>query len=61
LERYLLVQPSLTEHGPEFGLPELGITLGFVGMFLLAYGMFARTFPMLSPRLTAKAMVVTHH
>jgi hypothetical protein len=61
LERYLLVQPSLTEHGPAFGLPEFGITLGFVGMFLLAYGLFARTFPMLSPRLSAKAMVVTHH
>jgi hypothetical protein len=61
LERYLLVQPSLTEHGPAFGLPEFGITLGFLGMFLLAYGLFARTFPMLSPRLTAKAMVVTHH
>jgi Ni/Fe-hydrogenase subunit HybB-like protein len=61
LERYLLVQPSLTEHGPAFGLPEFGITLGFVGMFLLAYGLFARTFPMLSPRLTAKAMVTTHH
>jgi Ni/Fe-hydrogenase subunit HybB-like protein len=60
-ERYLLVQPSLTEHGPAFGLPELGITLGFLGLFLLAYGLFAKTFPMLSPRLTAKAMVVTHH
>jgi Ni/Fe-hydrogenase subunit HybB-like protein len=61
LERYLLVQPSLTEQGPVFGLPEFGISLGFVGMFLLAYGLFARTFPMLSPRLTAKAMVTTHH
>jgi Ni/Fe-hydrogenase subunit HybB-like protein len=61
LERYLLVQPSLTERGPAFGLPEFGITLMFLGLFLLAYGLFARTFPMLSPRLTAKAMVVTHH
>lgn len=60
-ERYLLVQPSLTEHGPALGLPEFGITIGFLGLFLFAYGMFARTFPMLSPRLTAKAMVVTHH
>jgi Ni/Fe-hydrogenase subunit HybB-like protein len=61
LERYLLVQPSLTEQGPMFGLPELGITVGFVGLFMLAYGLFARTFPMLSPRMTAKALVVTHH
>jgi Ni/Fe-hydrogenase subunit HybB-like protein len=60
-ERYLLVQPSLTERGPAFGMPELGITLMFLGLFLLAYGFFAKTFPMLSPRLTAKAMVVTHH
>ncbi|HWP37448.1 MAG TPA: NrfD/PsrC family molybdoenzyme membrane anchor subunit [Gemmatimonadales bacterium] len=51
LERYLLVQPSLTEHGPEFGLPEVGVTMGFLGLFLLAYGWFARSFPMVSPRL----------
>jgi Ni/Fe-hydrogenase subunit HybB-like protein len=61
LERYLLVQPSLTEQGPTLGLPEFGITLGFVGLFLFAYGTFAKTFPMLSPRLTDKAMVITHH
>ena len=61
LERYLLVQPSLTEHGPAFGLPEFGITAGFLGLFLLAYGVFASVFPMVSPRLTKKAMVVTHH
>ncbi len=60
-ERYLLVQPSLTEHGPAFGLPEFGITLLFLGLFLLAYGLFAKAFPMLSPRLTAKAMVASHH
>jgi len=61
LERYLLVQPSLTEGGPQFGLPELGITAGFLGLFLLAYGLFARTFPMLSPRLTARGVLLTHH
>ncbi|HXW97211.1 MAG TPA: hypothetical protein VEI47_06460 [Gemmatimonadales bacterium] len=52
LERYLLVLPSITrEPGPAFGLAELGPTLGFLGLFLLCYGWFARTFPMVSPRL----------
>lgn len=52
LERYLLVMPSVThEPGPVFGMPELGPTLGFLGLFLLAYGYFGRTFPMVSPRL----------
>lgn len=61
LERYLLVQPSLTELGPEFGVPEIGISLGFLGLFLFAYGLFARTFPMVSPRLLAKAEATGHH
>ena len=52
LERYLLVMPSVTVlPGPTFGLPELGPTLAFAGLFLLSYGLFGRTFPMLSPRL----------
>ena len=52
LERYLLVTPSVTElAGPSIGLPEVGPLLGFLGCFLLVYGIFARTFPMLSPRL----------
>ncbi len=52
LERYLLVVPSVTaEPGPVFGLPELGPTVMFLGLFLLTYGLFARTFPMVSPRL----------
>jgi hypothetical protein len=52
LERYLLVLPSVTrEAGPVFGLPELGPTLAFLGLFLYCYGRFARTFPMVSPRL----------
>jgi len=57
LERYLLVAPSVTaEPGPVFGLPELGPLLMFLGAFLLAYGVFARTFPMVSPRLAAIAL-----
>jgi len=52
LERFLLVMPSVTVlPGPTFGLPELGPTLGFAGLFLFSYGLFGRTFPMLSPRL----------
>ncbi len=52
LERYLLVTPSVTPTpGPVFGLAEVGPLLGFLGCFLLAYGLFARTFPMVSPRL----------
>jgi Ni/Fe-hydrogenase subunit HybB-like protein len=61
LERYLLVQPSLVEHGPTFGLPEIGVTIGFLGLFLLAYGLFARTFPMVSPRLAARARESGYH
>jgi hypothetical protein len=52
LERYLLVMPSITPlPGPAFAVPELGPTLLFAGLFLLSYALFARTFPMLSPRL----------
>jgi hypothetical protein len=52
LERYLLVMPSVTVlPGPTFGLPELGPTLAFAGLFLFSYGLFGRSFPMLSPRL----------
>ena len=52
LERYLLVLPSVTkEHGPVFGLPELGPTLLMLGLFLFCYAVFARRFPMISPRL----------
>jgi hypothetical protein len=52
LERYLLVLPSITaEHGPPFGMPEVGATLLLGGLFILCYSLFARTFPMVSPRL----------
>ena len=57
LERYLLVTPSVTiEAGPMFGIPEAGPLLAFLGCFLLAYGIFARTFPMVSPRLAQIAL-----
>jgi len=52
LERYLMVTPSITlESGPVFGLPELGPLLLFGGLFFFCYAVFARVFPMVSPRL----------
>ncbi|HEX9727383.1 MAG TPA: NrfD/PsrC family molybdoenzyme membrane anchor subunit [Gemmatimonadales bacterium] len=60
LERFLQVQPSLVA-SPPLGLPEVGISVGFLGLFLLAYGLFARTFPMVSPRLAERALATIHH
>ena len=60
VERYLLIQPSLTESGPAFGLAEIGVSAGFLGLFLLAYGLFAHAFPLVSPRLVAEAGARTH-
>jgi len=48
LERFLLVVPSIWESAElPLGLPEFGIGLGFLGLFLTAYLWFVRTFPML--------------
>jgi hypothetical protein len=60
LERFLQVQPSLVAR-PQLGLPEIGISLGFLGLFLMAYGLFARAFPMVSPRLAQEALESAHH
>jgi hypothetical protein len=52
LERYLLVMPSVTTaSGPTFGIAGAGATFVFAGLYLLTYALFARTFPMVSPRL----------
>ena len=52
LERYLMVMPSVSEeNGPRFGMPELAPTALFLGLFLMTYALWARTFPMISPRL----------
>jgi len=52
LERYLLVLPSVSPlPRPVFDLPEIGPTLLFIGLYLFSYALFARTFPMISPRL----------
>lgn len=61
LERYLLVEPSAVEQPPVFGVPEIGITLGFLGLFLFCYGVFARTFPLISPRHAEAAARLVHH
>lgn len=64
LERYLLIVPSITAaDGPLFGLPEIAPTLLFAGLYLLMYTLFARTFPMVSPRLAEITLLreVGHH
>jgi len=62
LERYLMVMPSVTAlEGPAFGLPELGPTLLMLGLFLHAYGLFARAFPMVSPRLAEITVMAERH
>ena len=57
LERYLEVVPSLSAGaGPAIGVPEIGVTLLFGGLFLLAFGWFAARYPMVSPRLAADTL-----
>ena len=57
LERYLEVVPSINGGaGPAIGVPEIGLTLFFGGLFLLAYGWFAARYPMISPRLAADTL-----
>jgi uncharacterized membrane protein YkgB len=47
-ERFMLIIPSLWNHeGFPLGLTEVGMGLGFAGLFLLAYTWYARTFPLL--------------
>ncbi|MBM4187334.1 MAG: hypothetical protein FJ206_08490 [Gemmatimonadetes bacterium] len=59
VERYLLVLPSVTaEHGPVFGLPEVGPTALMLGLFLLCHALFARRFPMISPRLALTTLTI---
>jgi hypothetical protein len=62
LERYLEVVPSINGGaGPAIGLPELGITALFGGLYLLAIAWFAGKYPMLSPRLAADTLEREHH
>jgi hypothetical protein len=62
LEKYLLITPSVNHGaGPAIGLVEVGVTAGYLGIFLLAYAWFAGTFPMLSPRLARLALAAEAH
>jgi hypothetical protein len=64
LERYLLIVPSITAaDGPMVGAAEVAPTLLFAGLYLLAYALFARAFPMVSPRLAEITLLreVGHH
>ena len=45
LERYLLVFPSLTPAHIAVGYIEVGVPLGVLGAFMLSYGWFTTTFP----------------
>lgn len=61
LERYLEVVPSINHGaGPAIGVPELGVTLLFFGLFLLSLGWFGGRYPMLSPRLAAETLEREH-
>jgi hypothetical protein len=62
LERYLEIVPSINGGaGPAIGLPELGVTLLFAGLFLLSLGWFAARYPMVSPRLATDTLERERH
>jgi len=62
LERYLEIVPSINGGaGPAIGLPEIGVTLLFGGLFLLSFGWFGARYPMLSPRLAADTLERERH
>src|SRR2546430_2306740 len=62
LERYLEIVPSINDGaGPAIGLPEVGVTLLFGGLFLLSFGWFGARYPMLSPRLAADTLERERH
>jgi hypothetical protein len=57
LERYLEIIPSVNRGlGPALGLPEIGTTLFFAGLFFLSFAWFAGRYPIVSPRLAADAL-----
>ena len=62
LERYLEVVPSINNGaGPAIGVPELGVTALFAGLYLLSIAWFAARRPMLSPRLAADTLARESH
>ncbi|HXQ29945.1 MAG TPA: hypothetical protein VN848_11850 [Gemmatimonadales bacterium] len=61
LERYLEVVPSINGGGgPAIGIPELGTTLLYAGLFVLAFAWFAGRYPIVSPRLAADTLAREH-
>ncbi len=57
IERYLEVIPAVNHGaGPAIGLPEVGTTLFFGGLFFLSWAWFAGRYPIISPRLAADAL-----
>lgn len=52
-DRYVFTMPSMVQEAPRLplGWPELLVTAGFFGLWGLAYAWFARTYPIVSPRL----------
>jgi len=62
LERYLEVVPAINHGaGPAIGLPEIGVTLFFGGLFFMSWAWFARKYPIISPRLAADALEREQH
>ncbi len=57
VERYMLIVPSLWEGegGLPFGIPEIGVGLGFLGLFLAAYTWYLSRFPVLPSPATLAA------
>jgi hypothetical protein len=58
LERFLLATPQVLE-GREslpLGLPEIGVALGFLGLFVACYTWFLRTFPVLPSPVSLAAV-----
>jgi Ni/Fe-hydrogenase subunit HybB-like protein len=53
VDRYVLTVPSLVQQAPALplGWQEMLVTLGFLGIWGLAYTWFARRFPIVSPHL----------
>ena len=61
LERYLEIVPSVNAgHGPAMGLPEVGTTLLYLGLFLVSWAWFASRYPIISPRLAQDALDREH-
>lgn len=58
LERFLLATPQVLEGRTTLplGLPEIGVALGFLGLFVFCYTWFLRTFPVLPSPVSLAAV-----